>query len=1376
MSEVLINNDKHTLKVIPAVEGGLIGSQVIEENNPIDNIEDNTNDNDKNDNELKLQDTEKEEVNDNQEIEKSFLTVSEVNRIALHGVSKRAVVDFKILFPDETCAFRDTETNEVQTWQQACRAWRGRSHYLTPILQKGKDDDIHVVGSDINVIEFDIYDTNAVVKMLNTIKPCKELREAIIKSQYKAIQSFTGQQEAYAMIDMVQKQMDKWSQRQSSEAERRNAEVQIQKLVPRQLQLAGDIAIFQKHIDKYVELIEQLEVYRIECKLRDAQDFLVEKDDGVYDFPPNKVLMFKDSKSRPRYSDQVEIEEIGEKDQTPRNPIPIRPNVNVVIQNSDGTKLAKPLQNPTKKKEDIDRVKKSYEEDEDSTTEDSDNDDGPPEDDDSEGPPSEEEEEWKPEDLGVFRYEDTVGAWIFKHRVEKWGTLPYNVMSLMRTWTTGVNALNRQGYANAIANDPLIVKHLDYYQRRNNTEYEMFLFNLDAYFYHSASVRLETGITLSEAGSLRAEQQRQISRNLNNLVPLNGVNYKTVLKAMLAGGLLCYLLYKRWMRAKGRVGPHQIIPFFPKTSAFIEEVIKTIPGGWYVVSAIERVIYGDWHTMRFHKESASFPFRDRLKLHHWVNGCKRDSKLPWDKTIILSVKPFVNVVNDPKPLKHFIRNLAFLICQKSYNFVKTTKTRTWRTFFMMTGSWILNILAHNAFTEFMMGIMISVHFGFRTWNDITDAFSAMFFAILSTIVARASLFSPPPQTQQGQRMHQLIPGSGKYGVYLEEIIKTVPYGWKIVACAERVIHGDWKTWNWHKRSSNWSFSTRVKEHMKLNELIPDEKPQLLKEYEEHISLKTKKTFSELIEPMRSTKMPKFTLPKIQGATPKPYATFDNQQEKTPSKDSYWHSLFWCVNKMASPANTFENAAACIDERIRKMPNQKPSLVTNVYKSYVQLTEDMVIKKVKLPNWESSLRPIQKQNLATARKMREEGKIVNTIKTQLKCDEHIWFDEKAIPRFLVNGSKTEFLDLGKTTAEISTFVSEFLWGPKCLKPIARWKNGKLYVFMLYFTCGASSSSLSNFVNSIRGTGMIGIKVLGDDSHLQDGKDPKQRIVENDFKTFDRSQSTALRKPIDEMLKRCGFIKLVEGRKRMYKRNLKMFVPSHLMNTNRSKHLAIVDINGKKADMRYSGEAATCLDNSFVNGFSTMAVWMEVDGNPDLITQEYAKLGLTAKIKVVDISDSTYLKGTYIKEKTNHDVAWTRLPSFLLKFGKTQEDPNVILKAKYLTLNEKCRMLLKAQWLGYGEMRTNWFYKELDACFRNCTEMEIPVEAETKLESWQVRQDCVEIDDDEWNRFVLARYSITKTECEDFLKQLRTALTFDLPVLWHHPMILKFSVDY
>ena len=228
----------------------------------------------------------------------------------------------------------------------------------------------------------------------------------------------------------------------------------------------------------------------------------------------------------------------------------------------------------------------------------------------------------------------------------------------------------------------------------------------------------------------------------------------------------------------------------------------------------------------------------------------------------------------------------------------------------------------------------------------------------------------------------------------------------------------------------------------------------------------------------------------------------------------------------------------------------------------------------------------------------------------------------------------------------------------------------------------------------------------------------------------------------------------------------------------------DSEGKKVDMRYTGEAATCLDNSIVNvlvsGAAYFVAKLQCDGETVKLgeklakemTENYEECGLIAKCKNVPLNRATFLKGVFLPDK-NGVYQWIRLPSFLLKFGKVLTNPDQIIKQK-IPYSVKCAMVLKGQMLGYGAMETNWFYKELRKHVLELCGSVTAVCYTTSSEKYSVMQSSAYIEVDDWNSFMLERYKITSFQMVDFLEQFKKIK--ELPSLYHHPLLDSVMGDY
>jgi hypothetical protein len=152
--------------------------------------------------------------------------------------------------------------------------------------------------------------------------------------------------------------------------------------------------------------------------------------------------------------------------------------------------------------------------------------------------------------------------------------------------------------------------------------------------------------------------------------------------------------------------------------------------------------------------------------------------------------------------------------------------------------------------------------------------------------------------------------------------------------------------------------------------------------------------------------------------------------------------------------------------------------------------------------------------------------------------------------------------------------------------------------------------------------------------------------------------------------------------------------------------------------------------------------------------------------IKLSQTTFLKGSFLQD-SDALWHWVRLPSFLSKFGKVLTPITSIFKNRYHSLNYKCCMMYKAQWLGYGDMRVNWFYlaihNQVMRIVGNVEDVTLP------KEDWRVTQSVCWIDDNVWDEFVFERYGIRRDECEDYIALMALIKPHHLPCIFYHPLI-------
>jgi hypothetical protein len=288
---------------------------------------------------------------------------------------------------------------------------------------------------------------------------------------------------------------------------------------------------------------------------------------------------------------------------------------------------------------------------------------------------------------------------------------------------------------------------------------------------------------------------------------------------------------------------------------------------------------------------------------------------------------------------------------------------------------------------------------------------------------------------------------------------------------------------------------------------------------------------------------------------------------------------------------------------------------------------------------------------------------------------------------------------------------------------------------YYPSGAQSHDLDDFVNAAMSVN-IGKYALcfGDDSAIFDQDNHEQ--IETDYSMFDSTQTwDGALHVLPTVMCQNGHTKMAEIYHEMYQERI---VCLHRKSSN------WVKLPWSEPPWRLTGEPGTSIGNTLVNIYATK--FAIESGLP----QAYSALGLKVKRKVVKDMSITFLKGTWLLAKDSlwH---WIRLPSFLLKFGKIMSNPRVT-KPKKWSMETAYHQALWSQWLGYGHMSHNWFYRAIGKEIHRLTPQAIG--GASKLEDHQiVTSGSFEIDDDDWNAFMMSRYKISLDIQLEFIEDLR-----------------------
>jgi len=508
-------------------------------------------------------------------------------------------------------------------------------------------------------------------------------------------------------------------------------------------------------------------------------------------------------------------------------------------------------------------------------------------------------------------------------------------------------------------------------------------------------------------------------------------------------------------------------------------------------------------------------------------------------------------------------------------------------------------------------------------------------------------------------------------------------------------------------------------------------------------------------------LPSFTLQKavlpcaIKNVTT-PFKQRGSTYEETPQ--SVYPMLF-PITAMQSPMNTGPNFDACISVRILGATYPKSEdKVWNLAKEFFPPCD--IEENITKEEWRNSLKPYQQQRLNEIELQLQTSTNLVDKRTKVFCktDEMIPVTDKFVPRFIANVSPFYLYEIGYEIHLVQEAVKKMFNGfnPFTFKTLL----GEVTIYPM-FACGATAETLDKVWNFWLYNGFKGVMVMGDDSLFFD---PAIGSWETDYSKFDASQKRGEALSVfPAYLRSLHMDRVADVYEDMYNQDIVPFQP--MRKAYRAKDVgANVELqelwNKKQFSMRLTGEPATCLANSLVNLYAAINCWNDAEA--------FGLFGLQVKFRASE--HVTFLKGTFL-DNLYEEKSWIRLPSFLLKFGKVLTNPTLVFPN--VPYHKAVKMLLRAQWLGYGEIgRTNWFYKAIEEQIYRLTESSTK---ELKLNPYHVFIDNkTYIKDEVFNHFMMERYSITESDMHSyitFLKQIK-----DIPCIYTHPIMNKLMYDY
>lgn len=598
----------------------------------------------------------------------------------------------------------------------------------------------------------------------------------------------------------------------------------------------------------------------------------------------------------------------------------------------------------------------------------------------------------------------------------------------------------------------------------------------------------------------------------------------------------------------------------------------------------------------------------------------------------------------------------------------------------------------------------------------------------------------------------ILPGHPIKSAVLEELFRPVAH--EAIISIERHLGKDQEVLKFHETQAQYSLVERIKRHIKFN--TRNVSPvNLIETYNDSVKdTQVLKIEESYVQSSFSNTLHKSNLP---------WAAHSNSGfiDRTSNYEELTHRIYpfmFPITCMQSPTNSGPNFDACIEVRIlgAKYPKSKPGVWLASSRFFPRLHLDF--ESLSHNDWFNSRRTDQKRKMLKILELEE--KAPNTIdkRTTMFCktDELIPSYEKFVPRAISNVSPYYLTKIGYFIERFQEALKKQFDG---FTPFTfNTRNGKMVVYVL-FACGKLSKELDDVWNFWLENGFRGLMVMGDDSLFYD---PLIGKWETDYSKFDASQKRG--EALDVLpnyMEWLGFIDEAKIYREMYDQPL-CVKQKHKKDKLIGYKPSLARMWAKREfSMRLTGEPATCLANSLVNIYVAINSWRSIP--------TFAEYGLSVKFRTGD--HVTFLKGVFLQNISGSQT-WIRLPSFLLKFGKSLTNPTLVFKrTKY---DVACQKLLWAQWLGYGNLKSsNWFYAAIhQELFRLTLNKH---DSYQKLNEWQISYNSPErIDDETFNAFMLERYGVTPEEMVDYIRLLRSITL--IPCVYTHSIFQKLLKDY
>jgi hypothetical protein len=247
--------------------------------------------------------------------------------------------------------------------------------------------------------------------------------------------------------------------------------------------------------------------------------------------------------------------------------------------------------------------------------------------------------------MKTFEYQITI-TWCFwfTFRRTMVGSLPKAIIMELVPKISKLNAVELMNWESLLCQNPVFLKYHAYYLKSSVKEADDFK-TMCLNLWYSYAKTAEHKEALSSANSIWSEARRTQSNQLAKRSYVTTDYWEQLIVPATKWTLILCGLVFLYAKGKKTIQPylldncehmvntlrggtkHTLFSSFPRFSVYLEESIKMVPYGWWIISVLERCKYGNWKTYKWHKMSMRWNYPTRVKKHFEINGPLSELKL-----------------------------------------------------------------------------------------------------------------------------------------------------------------------------------------------------------------------------------------------------------------------------------------------------------------------------------------------------------------------------------------------------------------------------------------------------------------------------------------------------------------------------------------------------------------------------------------------------------------------------------------------------------------------------------------------------------------------------------------------------------------------------